>query len=76
MLDEEDGIKINVHRIYNLHFFDEHRASCLCFVRHYQIKKIENIMQNPFIKSSPFTYGSGFFPQKNIIMHLLLKKVF
>jgi hypothetical protein len=33
-------------------------------------------MQNPFIKSSPFTYGSGFFPQKNIIMHLLLKKVF
>jgi hypothetical protein len=36
-------------------------------------KKIEKIMQCPSIKSPPFWYGSGFFPKKNIIMHLLFK---
>jgi hypothetical protein len=36
-------------------------------------KKIEKIMQCPSIKSPPLWYGSGFFPKKNIIMHLLFK---
>jgi hypothetical protein len=26
--------KINVHRLYNLHFFDHHKASCLWFMKH------------------------------------------
>jgi hypothetical protein len=30
--------KINVYRIYNLRFFDDHRASCLWFMKYYQIK--------------------------------------
>jgi hypothetical protein len=36
-------------------------------------KKIEKIMQYPFIKSPPFWYGNGFF-NIDIIMHSLLNK--
>jgi hypothetical protein len=36
-------------------------------------KKIKKIMQCPSIKSPPLWYGSGFFPKKIIIMHLLFK---
>ncbi len=31
--------KINVHKIYDVHFFNGHRASCLWFMTHYQTKK-------------------------------------
>jgi len=52
--------KINVHTIYNLQFFNGHKASCLWFIKHYQTKKTEKIMQCPFIKSPPLWYGSDF----------------
>jgi hypothetical protein len=31
--------KINVHKIYNLLFFNDHKASFLWFMKHYQIKE-------------------------------------
>jgi len=31
--------KIHVHTIYNLQFFNGHRASCLWFIKHYQTKE-------------------------------------
>jgi hypothetical protein len=65
--------KINVHTIYNLQFFNDHKTSCLWFIKHDPKKKIEKIMQCPSIISPPLWYGSGFFPKKNIIMHLLFK---
>ncbi len=36
-------------------------------------KKIEKIMQCPFIKSPPLWYGSDFFLLKKFIMHLLFE---
>jgi hypothetical protein len=29
-------VKINIHRVYNLQFFDNHRASCLWFIENYK----------------------------------------
>ncbi len=66
--------KINVYTIYNLQFFNGHRASCLWFMKNYQTKENWKIMQCPSIKS-PFFYGSVFFPKKNIVVHLLFKNV-
>jgi hypothetical protein len=41
-------------------------------MKHYQIEENKNIMQSPFIKSLPLSYGIGFFKfLKDIIMHLL-----
>jgi len=31
--------KINVHIVYNLQFFNSHKASCLWFMKHYQTKE-------------------------------------
>lgn len=31
--------KFNLQRIYNIHSFDNRRASCLCFKNHYQTKE-------------------------------------
>jgi len=53
--------KINVHRVYNLQFFNNHKDSCLWFMKHYQTKEIEKIMQCPYIKYAPLWYGSDFF---------------
>jgi hypothetical protein len=53
--------KINVHKVYNLHFFNDHKALCLWFMKHYQTKENWKIMQCPFIKSPHFWHGSGFF---------------
>jgi hypothetical protein len=53
--------KINVHRIYNLQFFNDHRASCLWFMKHYQTKGNWKIMQCPSIKFPSLWYGIGFF---------------
>jgi hypothetical protein len=46
--------KINVDKLYNIHLFNGHKASCLWFMTHYQTKKKEKIIQCPPIKSSPF----------------------
>jgi len=56
--------KINVHTIYNLQFFNSHRASCLWFMKYYQAKENWKKMQCPSIKSPFLSYGSGFFPLK------------
>jgi hypothetical protein len=54
--------KINVHRIYNLQFFNSHKAKHVYDSWNItQKRKIEKIMQCPFIKSLPLWYGSGFF---------------
>jgi hypothetical protein len=37
--------KINVHKIYNVHFFNDHKVSCLWFMTHYQTQKNEKIIQ-------------------------------
>jgi hypothetical protein len=31
--------KINVHKVYNLHFFNNHKASYLWFMKHQQTKE-------------------------------------
>ncbi len=46
--------KINVHKVYNLHFFDNHKASCLWFMKHYQIKENNNNNAKPTYKISSF----------------------
>ncbi len=53
--------KINVHRIFNLHFFYGHRVSCLWFIKHYQTKK--NWKNNAMFdhKIPSLSYGSGCF---------------
>jgi len=66
--------KINVYRVYNLYFFDNHKASCLWFMKHYQTKKKLKKIQSPFIKSLPLCYDSGFFLKEEMIMHVLVKK--
>jgi hypothetical protein len=53
--------KINVHREYNLHFFDSHKASCLRFMKIYQGKENWEILQCPPIKSPPLSYGSDHY---------------
>jgi hypothetical protein len=30
--------KINIHKVYNLQFFNDHRTSCLWFMKHYSTK--------------------------------------
>jgi hypothetical protein len=42
--------KIDVHKVYNVHLFNDHSASCLWFMTHYQTKKNEKIIQCPPIK--------------------------
>jgi hypothetical protein len=37
-------------------------------------KKIEKIMQCPFIKSLPLWYGSGFFPEKKYYYAFIVQK--
>jgi hypothetical protein len=66
--------KINVHRIYTLQFFNNHKASCLWFMKHYQTKKIEKIMQCSSIKFPTIWYGNGFFLKEIYIMHSILNK--
>ncbi len=68
--------KINVHKVYNVHLFNGHRASCLCSVTHYQTKeKWKNNTIHTYKIFSFFVFqGNGFFPQIRVIMHLLLKK--
>jgi hypothetical protein len=53
--------KINVHRTYNLHFFDGYKASCLGSWNITKLKKTKKIMQCPPIKSPILSYGNGFF---------------
>jgi hypothetical protein len=36
--------KINVHKIYNVHFFNSHKASCLWFMTLPNKKKENNTM--------------------------------
>ncbi len=47
-LDEEDWIK-KMHKMYNVHFFNGHRASCLWFITHYQTKNNNNNNNNNII---------------------------
>jgi len=46
--------KSNVHTIYNLYFFNSHRASCLWFMKHDQTKENwkNNAMPNYKITST------------------------
>jgi dynactin complex subunit len=53
--------KINVHRIYNLQFSTAIGLHVYDSWNTIKQKKIEKIMQCPFIKSPSFWYGSGFF---------------
>ncbi len=52
--------KINVHKIYNIHFFNDHKVSCLWFMN-ITIKKIEKIMLCPLIKFPSLWYDIFFF---------------
>jgi hypothetical protein len=55
MVRWRDLDKINVHKVYNVHIFNNHETSCLWFITHYQTKKNEKIIQCPPLKSSPFS---------------------
>jgi hypothetical protein len=67
--------KINVHTLYNLQFFNGHRALCLWFMKHYQTK--ENWKNNAMsiYKSPIFIYGNGFSPKKNILLCIYCSKM-
>jgi hypothetical protein len=69
-----------MHKIYNLHLFNGHRASCLWFITHTKPKKNENIILCPPIKSYLFSYGYGFFPKLRVyyafIVHQVQKNTF
>jgi hypothetical protein len=54
MVRWKDLDQINVHKIYNIHLFNNHRTSCLWFMTHYQTQKNEKKIQCPPIKSYPF----------------------
>jgi hypothetical protein len=56
--------KVNVHIVYNLQFLNNHRASCLWFIKHYQTKENKNKIQCSFVKSPLLWYGSDFFLKK------------
>jgi hypothetical protein len=66
--------KINVHAVYNLQFFNGHRASCLWFIKHYQTKENwkSNVMTIYKIFSS--LYGSGFFPKEKNYYAFVVQK--
>jgi hypothetical protein len=66
--------KINVHRIYNLQFFNRHKAHVYGSWNITKQNKIEEIMQCPFIKFPTIWYGNDFFLKRNIIMHWILNK--
>jgi hypothetical protein len=63
--------KINVHIIYNLHFFNDHKLHVYGSWNITKQKKLKIIMQWPFIKSPPIWYDSG-FPPIYIYMHMHL----
>jgi hypothetical protein len=52
--------KINVYKVYNLHFRNNHKVSCLWFIKNYQKNQNAKIMQYWTIKYSPLSYDNGF----------------
>jgi len=48
--------KMNVHKIYNLHFFDNQKASCLWFMKYYQIKENWKNNANNIYRISSFIW--------------------
>jgi hypothetical protein len=66
--------KIYVHIIFNLHFFDGHRVSCLWFIKKYQTKK--NWKNNAMLdyKIPSLSYSSGFSSKHDTIIHLMFFK--
>jgi hypothetical protein len=66
--------KINLHIIYNLQFFNNQRASCLWFMKHYQTKENWKTNVMPIYKISSSLIWSWFFSYIYIyMMHLLFK---
>ncbi len=72
-LDEKDWIKL-MYIKYIIYSFSTATKPHVCGSSNItKQKKIEKIIQWPFIKAPPLWYGSGIFILKNIIMHLLFK---
>ncbi len=67
--------KINVHKIYNVHLFNSHRASSLWFMTHYQTK--EKWKHNTMVMYEIFFFFLKVVVsslKKEFIMHLLIRK--
>ncbi len=67
--------KINVHRVYNLHFLYGHMVSCLWYMKDYQTNEIWKINAMPIYKISPFWIWYWFFLMKKDYYAFIVKKM-
>jgi len=74
MVKRRDLDKINVNKIYNVHLFNNHKASCLWFITHYQTKKMKN-NTTPTYKIFSFFLRQWLLPKIKVYYVFILQEV-